>query len=85
MEQDVTPDGFKVPLPKKLSGNQSAALQQESILAPEQLPFQPGMGHSFLLFFRPCTIYTMIGTPFLVCSMGKLAATVCGSSRGISD
>ncbi|KAK9901644.1 hypothetical protein WJX75_006263 [Coccomyxa subellipsoidea] len=44
MDQDVTPDGFKVPLPKKLSGNQSAALQQESILAPEQLPSQRDAG-----------------------------------------
>ncbi|EIE20798.1 hypothetical protein COCSUDRAFT_43706 [Coccomyxa subellipsoidea C-169] len=35
-EQNVTPDGFKVPLPKKLSGNQAAAVQQESSGAPEQ-------------------------------------------------
>ncbi|BDA42323.1 probable transcription factor GTE1 [Coccomyxa sp. Obi] len=36
-EQSITPDGFKVPLPKKLSGNQpSASVQQESVLATEQ-------------------------------------------------
>ncbi|CAL8467993.1 g7531 [Coccomyxa elongata] len=36
-EQSMTPDGFKVPLPKKLSGNQpSASLQQENVSATEQ-------------------------------------------------
>ncbi len=44
-EQNVTPDGFKVPLPKKLSGNQAAAVQQESSGAPEQPSSQTGTSH----------------------------------------
>lgn len=56
-EQSMTPDGFKVPLPKKLSGNHpSASLQQDNVLTTEQpgscsVPGMPSL--PFCFFHHP--------------------------------